>query len=164
MPKSILACEFCGKCMATSKGVRSHQSQSIPCREALGRLIQSFNITAFDNDVISEVTSTVPNIEALSLDPNDQETVDYNNLPYYEPESELSSQNYAASVEDAEDDGDIPQRQTQFVESFEEEAGAGDPVSTQKRRTNFEKLRDEKLNATSSGSDRMWGLFADQDD
>jgi hypothetical protein len=164
MPKSTLTCEFCGKHLSTTKGVTSHQSQSVPCREALQKLIHLFNITAFDDEVDAGSSGApVVELEAEVEDP----TIDYRDLPTYDPETH-DQPNYRATVEDDEDDDfpqTVPSSKSRLVETFEEITGAGAPVGSQRYKTDFEQLRDDKLRSTSSlGDNPLWAPFADKDD
>jgi hypothetical protein len=160
MAKPKFSCEFCGRILSSSKGVKNHQSQTPECAEALEKLIHSYNITAYDIDDDGE------NLDPVTIHSQSQPDHAQSRSPVFEPYMEDIEENVdppnspsrSASVEDVDDDDD----HRRFIEPFPEEFQAGVPINGNLQKTEFEKMRDE-LEAGGYSSE-SFGPFVDHDD
>jgi hypothetical protein len=158
MAKPKFSCEFCGRILSSSKGVKNHQSQTPECAEALKNLIRSYNITAYD---INDDENLDPVTVHSQYQPDHAQSQSPILEPYIEDIQEStdppSSPSRSTSFEDT-DDGD----HCRFIEPFPEEFQAGVPINGNLHKTEFEKVRDELEAGGYSGE--SFGPFVDHDD
>lgn len=168
MPSS---CRFCGKPFKNETSVRKHQELAVSCRKELEGHLRSYGSRSRKETLRAQDTRDLHN--------DNHEATDGHEFHHQQEPGDGMLRSHTgtmdhgvgrgdgdhrrARVDEAEDEGDPPPPvQLRFVESFPD---AGKPISDKKRRTDFEKMRDERMNVEGAdGSNPLWDPFLDEEE